>query len=56
MRFQRARDGGNLAEMQFIKWTAEGMVKGDDPEYSMTCGHTSVAGNMLVFRREYGYP
>ena len=23
-------------------------------EYSATCGHTLVAGNMLVFRKEYG--
>lgn len=28
MRFQRAGDGGNPVEMQFIKWTTEGMVKG----------------------------
>ncbi len=28
MRFQRAGAGGNPVEMQFIKWTAEGMVKG----------------------------
>ena len=50
MRFQRAGDGGNPVEMQFIKWTTEGMVKGqesntgygdsitvlDVSEYSMT--------------------
>ena len=28
--------------------------KGDDPEYSATCGHTSVAGDMLVSRRAHG--
>ncbi len=38
MRLQRAGDAENPAEMQFIKWTAEGMVKGLGPEYSMTLG------------------
>ena len=28
--------------------------KGDVPEYSATCGHTSVAGDMLVSRRAHG--
>ena len=28
--------------------------KGDDPEYSATCGHTSVAGDMMVSRRAHG--
>lgn len=28
MRLQRACVGGNRAEMQFIKWTAEGTFKG----------------------------
>lgn len=50
MRFQRVGDGENPVEMQFIKWTAEGMVKGCGSEYSMTWGHTSVAGNIIVFR------
>ena len=27
--------------------------KGDVPEYSATCGHTSVAGDMLVSCREH---
>lgn len=36
-------------EKQVVKWTAEGAVKWDlFPEYSATCGHTSVAGDMLV--------
>lgn len=39
MRFQRAGAGGIPVEMQFIKWTTEGMVKGGDSEYSMTRGH-----------------
>ena len=54
MRAQRVRAGESRAEMQFTKWTAEGAVKGRCPEYSATCGHTSVAGDMLVSRRVYG--
>lgn len=39
MRLQRACVGGNRAEMQFIKWTAEGTFKGihtDEAEYYVT--------------------
>jgi len=49
MRLQRVRGAENRAEMQLVKWTAEGMVKGTFPslggvarsagvvaEYSMT--------------------
>ena len=54
MRAQRVRVGESRAEMQFTKWTAEGAVKGRCPEYSATCGHTSVAGDMLVSRRAHG--
>lgn len=52
MRAQRVREGESRAEMQFAKWTAEGAGKGLHQislvasEYSATCGHTSVAGNM----------
>ena len=28
MRLQRVRVAGNRIEMQIVKWTAEGMVKG----------------------------
>ncbi len=56
MRAQRAWDGGSRAELQIAKWTAEGAVKGrrKEAEYSVTWGHTSVAGNMMVFRKEHG--
>lgn len=37
---------------QLVKWTAEGAVKSRKAQYSATCGHTLVAGNMLVFRKE----
>ena len=38
-------------EKQVVKWTAEGAVKcGVAAEYSATCGHTSVALDMLVSR------
>jgi|GEM_PF-953635 len=50
MRVQRVREDENRVEMQIAKWTAEGMVKGVIAEYSMTCGHTLVAGGMLVSR------
>ena len=50
MRAQRVREGESRVEMQSAKWTAEGAVKGLLPEYSATCGHTSVAGDMLVSR------
>ena len=59
-------------EKQVVKWTAEGAVKCENErgmprgdrgmtgniftEYSATCGHTSVAGDMLVSRREHARP
>lgn len=51
MRAQRIRAGESRVEMQITKWTAEGTVKGACSEYSVTWRHTSVAGNMLVFRK-----
>ena len=33
---QRVRGAENRVEMQVVKWTAEGMVKGVFAEYSMT--------------------
>ena len=47
MRAQRVREAESRIEMQVAKWTAEG-------EYSVTCGHTSVAGDMLVSYRAHG--
>ena len=54
MRAQRVRGGGSRIEMQDIKWTAEGAVKGLCYVNQVFCDvrHTSVAGNMLVFRKE----
>ena len=44
--------------MQIAKWTAEGAVNRAGisirTKYSATRGHTSVAGNMIVFHREHG--
>ena len=40
-------------EKQVVKWTAEGTVKSirfSYTQYSVTCRHTSVAGDMLVSR------
>ena len=54
MHAQRVREGESRVETQIAKWTVEGAVKGRQAEYSATCGHTSVAGNMMVFRQEYG--
>ena len=64
VRAQRVRDGGSRIEMQIVKWAAEGAVKGlkrkgvargcvrRGTESRVFCdvGHTSVAGNMKVFR------
>ena len=44
----------NSGKKQIVKWTAEGAVKGETEffaEYSATCGHTSVAGDMQVSRK-----
>lgn len=49
MRAQRVRVGESRVEMQFAKWTAEGVVKGFGRVFC-DVGHTSVAGNMKVFR------
>ena len=53
MRAQRVREGESRVEMQVAKWTAEGTGKG----FCLVCcdvRHTSVAGNMLVFRKVHG--
>ena len=49
MRAQRVRAGESRIEMQITKWTAEGAVKGFGRVFC-DVRHTSVAGNMLVFR------
>ena len=49
MRAQRIRGGESRVEMQFAKWTAEGAVKGSSRVFC-DVGHTSVAGDMKVFR------
>lgn len=53
MRAQRAWEGESRAEMQIAKWTAEGTVKGSC-RVSCDVGHTSVVGNILVFRKVHG--
>ena len=53
MRAQRVREGESRVEMQVAKWTAEGTGKG----FCLVFGdvrHTSVAGNMQVFRKVHG--
>lgn len=53
MRAQRVREGESRIEMQIAKWTAEGAGKGSSRVFC-DVGHTSVAGNMLVFRKVHG--
>ena len=50
MRAQRIRVGESWMEMQAAKWTAEGTGKGSSLVFC-DVGHTSVAGNMQVFRK-----
>ena len=50
MRAQRVREGESRVEMQVAKWTAEGTGKGFCLVFC-DVRHTSVAGNMLVFRK-----
>lgn len=52
MRAQRVREGESRVEMQIAKWTAEGAVKGSGRVFC-DVGHTSVAGNMQVFRKAH---
>ena len=50
MRAQRIRVGESWMEMQAAKWTAEGTGKGFCLVFC-DVRHTSVAGNMQVFRK-----
>ena len=52
MRAQRIRVGESRMEMQAAKWTAEGTGKGSNLVFC-DVGHTSVAGNMQVFRKAH---
>lgn len=52
MRAQRVREGESRVEMQVAKWTAEGTGKGDRLVFC-DVRHTSVAGNMQVFRKAH---
>ena len=53
MRAQRVREGESRVEMQVAKWTAEGTGKGFCLVFC-DVRHTSVAGNMQVFRKVHG--
>ena len=53
MRAQRVREGESRVEMQIVKWTAEGAGNGTGLVFC-DVGHTSVVGNMQVFRKEHG--
>ena len=53
MRAQRVRVGESRVEMQAAKWTAEGTGKGSNSLVFCDVGHTSVAGNMQVFRKAH---
>ena len=53
MRAQRVREGESRVEMQAAKWTAEGTGKGSNLVFC-DVRHTSVAGNMQVFRKVHG--
>ena len=52
MRAQRVREGESRVEMQIVKWTAEVTGKGDRLVFC-DVRHTSVAGNMQVFRKAH---
>ena len=52
MRAQRVREGESRVEMQIVKWTAEGTGKGNRLVFC-DVRHTSVAGNMQVFRKAH---
>ena len=52
MRAQRVREGESRVEMQAAKWTAEGTGKGSNLVFC-DIRHTSVAGNMQVFRKAH---
>lgn len=52
MRAQRVREAESRIEMQIAKWTAEGAVKSFGLVFC-DVGHTSVAGNMQVFRKAH---
>ena len=52
MRAQRVREGESRVEMQAAKWTAEGTGKGSNLVFC-DVRHTSVAGNMQVFRKAH---
>ena len=54
MRLQRVREAESRTEMQIVKWTAEGMVKGASRVFHDVT-HTLVARDMLVSYREYGF-
>ena len=56
MRAQRVREGESRVEMQVVKWTAEGTGKSSRLVCLVFCDvrHTSVAGNMQVFRKVHG--
>ena len=52
MRAQRVREGESRVEMQIVKWTSEGTGKGNRLVFC-DVRHTSVAGNMQVFRKAH---
>ena len=52
MRAQRVQEGESRVEMQVAKWTAEGTGKGFCLVFC-DVRHTSVAGNMQVFRKAH---
>jgi len=56
VRVQRVREAESRVEMQIVKWTAEGMVKGVLHLVFHDVTHTLVARGMFVSRREYGFP
>ena len=53
MRAQRVREGESRVEMQIVKWTAEGTGKSSSLVFC-DVRHTSVVGNMKVFRKVHG--
>ena len=51
---QRVRQSWEPGRKRTIKWTAEGVRKGESPEYFTTRRAASVPGGMQVSRKGYG--
>ena len=51
MRLQRVRVAESRIEMQIVKWTAEGMVKGVEPSIPWRDAYVSCEGYVSILQR-----